>query len=591
MDQETKSCQNCKQNFVIETEDFDFYKKIDVPAPTFCPECRMIRRMTWRNERGLHKNKCQATGKDVISMFSPESKTIVYERDYWWSDNWDQLSSGRDYDFSKPFFEQYRDLFYSAPLPNIANSNCIRSDYSNELADCKDCYLTYASFNNENLSYSRGGVQSRDSFDLDTVLKGEQCYNDILCGGIYKVNFSYDSDDSMNSDFLQACKNMKNSLGCINLNNKSYSIFNKQYTKEEYENERKNYDFGSYKALEYFKKEFQEFILKYPRRYAFVVQSQDTTGDNVIGAKNCKNVFDAFDNIENCKFAAHTITIKDSYDGYGFGVNSELLYEGVDSGINGSRYKFTAFTHSCHNVEYTYGCHNSSYLFGCVGLRSKQYCILNKQYTKEEYEELLPKIKKHMQEMPYIDSKGRVYFYGEFFPSDISPFSYNETIAQEFFPINQEKANEMGYSWTNMARQNYEVTKRTEDLPDHIKDVPDSILKDIIECVHKGDCNDQCTKAFRVIEKELQFYRKNNFALPRLCPNCRHAERMKKRTQLKLWDRKCDCNGTESKDGVYKNTVGHFHKDSACPTEFKTAYSPEKPEMLYCQQCYNTEVI
>ncbi len=591
MNSETKICQNCKMDFVIEPEDFLFYEKIQVPAPTFCPECRQVRRMNWRNERGLHKNKCQATGKDVISMFSSESNVVVYERDYWWSDQWDQLASGKDYDFSKPFFQQYQELFHAAPLPHVANSNAIRSEYGNHLTDVKDCYLSYACLNAENLAYSRGGIDSKDSIDLDTVLKSEKCYDDILCAGLYGVNFSYDSDDSMNSDFLQACKNMKNSLGCINLNNKSYHIFNQPYTKEEYEKERAKYDFGSYKALENFKKEFQNFILKYPRRYAFVVQSQDSYGDNIMGAKNCKHCFDAFDGLENCKFATMATSLKDSYDGYGFGVTSELLYEGVDSGLNASKYKFTVFTHNSHNVEYTYICHNSSYLFGCVGLTSKQYCILNKQYTKEEYEELVPKIKKHMEEMPYVDSHGRVYKYGEFFPAEIAPFFYNETIAQEFFPIDKQKADEMGYRWNTVAKQDYGITKKTEELPDHINDVPETFTKEIIECTHQGNCNDQCTKAFRVIEKELQFYKKMNIALPRLCPNCRHAERMKKRTQLKLWDRHCECQGVSSKGGVYANTAQHFHGANACPNEFKTAYAPEKPEMLYCQACYNSEVI
>ncbi len=32
---EVKTCQNCKQNFTIESEDFVFYEKIDVPPPTF----------------------------------------------------------------------------------------------------------------------------------------------------------------------------------------------------------------------------------------------------------------------------------------------------------------------------------------------------------------------------------------------------------------------------------------------------------------------------------------------------------------------------------------------------------------------------
>ena len=39
MQSETKTCQNCKQDFIIESEDFNFYEKIKVPAPTLCPEC------------------------------------------------------------------------------------------------------------------------------------------------------------------------------------------------------------------------------------------------------------------------------------------------------------------------------------------------------------------------------------------------------------------------------------------------------------------------------------------------------------------------------------------------------------------------
>ncbi len=589
---ETRNCQNCKRDFAIEPEDFAFYEKMKVPPPTFCPECRMVRRMNWRNERSLYKNTCAATGKDIISMFSPEMNVVVYDRDYWWSDKWDQLASGRDYDFSKPFFQQFKELFHVAPLPNLANSNCVRSKYGNHNLDCKDCYLIYASLNNENISYSRGGVHCKDSFDIDTVMKSEQCYNDILCGGMYKVNFSYDSDDSMDSDFLQACKNMKHSLGCINLQNKSYNIFNQQYTKEEYEKERAKYDFGSYKVLSDFREKFAEFIRQYPRRYGFVYKSLNTFGDNVLNAKNVYMGFDIFGGAEDSKYIVHIVPVlKNTYDAYGAGANLSDSYDIVDSGADATRLLFTVFTHSSHDLEYTYACHNSSYLFSCVGLQSKQYCILNKQYTKEEYKALLPKIKKQMAEMPYVDSHGKTYGYGEFFPVEISPFFYNETIAQEFYPISEAQASEKGYRWFNLKKQDYKITKKTDDIPDHIKDVSDAILQEVIECAHQGSCNDQCTKAFRIIEKELQFYKKMNFALPRLCPNCRHAERMKKRTQLKLGSRKCDCGGEQSKNGIYKNTVDHFHEGNVCPNEFQTAYSPQKPEMLYCQQCYNAEVI
>jgi DNA-directed RNA polymerase subunit RPC12/RpoP len=69
MPPETKICQNCKNDFIIEPDDFLFYEKIKVPPPTFCPECRMVRRMIWRNCRSLFKRECGSCGKSIISMY------------------------------------------------------------------------------------------------------------------------------------------------------------------------------------------------------------------------------------------------------------------------------------------------------------------------------------------------------------------------------------------------------------------------------------------------------------------------------------------------------------------------------------------
>src|SRR3989338_2462458 len=105
---ETRKCQNCHREFDIQPEDFIFYEKISVPPPTFCPECRMIRRFMFRNENALYKRKCDATGKEIISMFAPENPFKVYEHSYWWSDNWDPRDYGKEYDFSKLFFPMIR---------------------------------------------------------------------------------------------------------------------------------------------------------------------------------------------------------------------------------------------------------------------------------------------------------------------------------------------------------------------------------------------------------------------------------------------------------------------------------------------------
>jgi hypothetical protein len=161
-----KTCQNCKVDFVIDAEDFVFYEKLKVPPPTFCSQCRLQRRLTWRNERTLYRATCAATGKNILTMFSPESGVTAYEHDYWWSDQWDQLASGRDYDFSRPFFIQFQELMRAAPLPNLANTNVVRTDYGNHNYNAKDCYLIFAADDNENVFYSSGPAHCKDSMAM-----------------------------------------------------------------------------------------------------------------------------------------------------------------------------------------------------------------------------------------------------------------------------------------------------------------------------------------------------------------------------------------------------------------------------------------
>ena len=64
MQQEVRQCQNCKEDFLIESEDFEFYENMQVPAPTFCPQCRLERRMIAYNAKSLYKRKCDKCNKD-----------------------------------------------------------------------------------------------------------------------------------------------------------------------------------------------------------------------------------------------------------------------------------------------------------------------------------------------------------------------------------------------------------------------------------------------------------------------------------------------------------------------------------------------
>ncbi len=588
---ETKNCQNCKKDFVIEPDDFSFYEKIKVPAPTFCPECRLQRRMMRRNERILYSRLCSGSNKKIISYYDENVSFPVYSREYWFSDSWDGIDYGRDYDFSKTFFEQFMDLTRVTPRPNLWQVNVINSDYSNYIVDSKNCYLCFTALgNNEDCKYSSYLTGSINCLDCDHITKCERCYQCFNCDTCYNTQYSIDSATCRDSYFLADCSNCSDCFGCVGLRDRQYYIWNEQYTKEEYQKEISTLKMSSRQNVSYLKDKLNKLWLKFPRRYMHGKKNQDVTGDYALNSANCENSF-FINNCEDSKNLFFTMGLRTSMDVTVSPLNNELLYECHAVPKQNQNIKFSDLcSNGSMNVEYSSNCDSCSNIFGCIGLRKKEYCILNKEYIKEEYEDLVPKIKKHMDEMPYMDKGGRIYKYGEFFPGEASPFAYNESIAQEHFPLTKQEAEKRGFSWKELKEKNYNITISPLNLPEDIVQINNDITSEVIGCMNEGEGNHNCTTAFRILPDELQFYRLMKLPLPIFCPNCRHQERLKYRNALNLWHRKCDCAGASSSNSVYKNTGIHIHGNEKCENIFETSFSPDQPEIVYCEKCYQQEV-
>ena len=581
MNPETKVCQNCKNSFIIELDDFSFYKKIDVPPPTFCPECRSIRRLARRNERTFHHRTCEKCNKQIIAVFAQDSGIHVYCSPCWWSDNWDAIDYGIDFNPKENTLLQLESLYHEVPIMNLYGlyNTWINTEYANMAGWQKNSYMvTYADYG-ENLIYGSFVNHSKDSVDNLMGKKLELCYETINCNQCYRTFFSTDCESCTDVWFSKNCIGCTDCFGCVNLKSKKYNIFNEPYSKEEYEEKMKELHPSSFGKIEFAKQKAQELWKKYPQKYIHGLRAVDSTGDYIFDTKNAKSCFIGF-NIEDSKFCSFiTGKMTDSYDHNSFGESSSFLYETLQSGDQNTNIKMSHWViTNCQNVEYSMFCIGSQNLFCCVGLKKKQYCIFNKQYTKEEYFKLREQIINQMNEMPYIDKQGLIYKYGEFFPIETCPFAYNETNAQEFFPLTKEEALAKGYSWRDNEKRNYESTILTEDLPETISETSESIINEIITCEHKGECNQQCTGAFKIIPGELAFYKRMNIPLPHLCPNCRHSERIKYRNPMKLWRRQCEC-----------NQLGHSHEEK-CQNEFETSYSPDRAEIVYCEKCYQQEV-
>ncbi len=397
---QTKNCKNCEKKFEITEEDQVFYNKIFVPAPTFCPDCRLQRRLAFRNERILYKRDCDLCGKSMVTIYYKDAPFPVYCTKCWYGNKWDGVEYGHDYDFNKQFFEQWNDLMNKVPKINLMNVNSVNSDYCNMCKDNKNCYLSFGGDGNEEVLYSTYAMNCKNAIDVYIDIKSEFSYNVLDSNNCFKLNFSQNCEFCIESYFLLDCRNCQNCFGCIGLRNKSYNIFNKQYSKEEYFEKIKEFDLGSFSSLKKAKQDFEKQKLKYPHKFANINHSKDIIGNNVTYSNNCKNCFDVNKGAENCKFLFNCgwdgKYIKDSYDMSPSGWNVELYYEGTSIGFNINKVFCSNIIWTGMDIIYSYYCESSSNLFGCVGLKNKQYCILNKQYSKKEYEELAPKIIEHM---------------------------------------------------------------------------------------------------------------------------------------------------------------------------------------------------
>jgi hypothetical protein len=591
---ETKTCRHCSADFSITAQDLEFYTvispvfsgvKSQIPTPTLCPDCRQQRRLSFRNERNLYRRNCDATGKSIISVFSPDKPFKVYHQDFWWSDAWNPLDYGRDFDFNRPFFEQLAELMKEVPRVAIINKNSENSDYTHISAFNKDCYLLVESSNNESCLCGYWLQQTKESADCSFLNACERCYSTMDSDHCFELLFSQNCENCSRSVLLDDCVNCTDCIACVGLVNQKYAILNEVCTKERYEEVKKSLfqDAGAFKAM---KARYEALLKTTPRKYAHILNSSNCVGDYVKNAENARNCYEIHD-AKDTAYAVHVwFDSHDCFDVDTVGYRSSFIYESINTAIDSTGNVFCNRCWTISQSALSNECDNSSHIFGCIGLRNKEYCILNKQYTKEEYEALVPKIIEHMR------GTGE---WGEFFPSSISPFGYNETVAQEYYPLTREEILGVGsearsgsserrppqasgrglaeqgsfrtgptFAWSDYEPPFPKVEKTipAAKLPERIEDVPDDILNWAIEC-------EVTKKPFRIIKQELEFYRKHHLPIPKRHPDQRHLDRMALRNPRKLFERTCD----------------------KCGTDMVTTYAPDRSETIYCEKCYAKEVL
>lgn len=547
----SESCLGCGLPFEILRWESDFLGRHSLPLPAECPECRCRQRMAQINIINLFKRQCDATGKSIISNYPPESPHKIFEQGYWYSDEHDGKRYGRDFDFSRPFFEQYHELLLEVPRSSLVTGylDDINSAYTNYAAFDKNCYFLFTSGGSEDSMYCFGLNESKDAVDCFQCYNMELCYESLDCVNCYQTAFAKNCENCTDCYLVESCIGCSNCIMCCNLVRKEYHILNKPVSKEEFEKVRA--ELTSRSRLKELLAQFDDFVQQFPVKSMHGSFNEDVTGDYVVSSTNAYNVFDS-GYIEDGLYCNRAfLKCKDFLDCEGCG-DAEIVSYSVNSGMTSYNLKFCVQCHSdVSNLTYCDMCVSGcTDLFGCIGLKRSKHCILNKQFSKDDYTKQVDKIVAHMKETGE---------WGRFFPLAIATVPYNLSLAQLYYPKSKEEVISGSLVWHDKVSS---LPAQVAQPPDDISQVSDGL------CSHTLQCQG-CGSGYRLQQKELSFYRRFGVPAPDHCFFCRNLRRLNSRAKRCLYDRECDL----------------------CSVGLRSVFPSDFARKVLCGRCFAEELI
>lgn len=544
-----RQCKLTGREFIISELEQKLREKFGVSLPDIHPYERMRHLMQFRNVYTLYTDVCDLCGKNTLSVWGEHPKFPIYCKECWFSDKWKPVEM--DVDVDKPFFDQFQKLLDISPhLARIVADPMVNSDYCNHVSSIKNCYMCFNASNVEDCYYNYGSKGNKSCFDAIMSNDGELLYDSMNCHQSYQVFWSEFALNCTDCYFLYDCMGCSNCTLSTGLRHKEYVFENVQLTKEQYEEKVKELQSGSYEKIEAYKQRFVELKNNYLKKFRIGVHNEDVSGNFIFRSKN---VIDSFDD-DSCEDSVNMFNVrigKDSLDIVAFGLEFEQCYSCATAGLKSMNMKYCWNSYeNCTNLEYCALVISSSDCFGCVCARKKEYAILNKQYSKEEYEAKVKILKAKMTE------RGE---YGQMYRKDMVPFAYNESIAGSAMPLSKQEVEARGYRW---------VEKKIPTVPQNklytpVDDIHDISWKDI---EGKVLICEKSKRPFKVLKQEFDFYKAHHIPLPRLHPEVRIFTRYPSDMMFNLHEAQCN----------------------NCETTVQT--SMPKEEKILCEKCYQNAV-
>lgn len=279
-------------------------------------------------------------------------------------------------------------LIKTTPKLCLPMQECENSAYNSFLYRSKDCYLCFASSYLESCMYMETTSYNKDCFDSAYINHCELCYECLDCNNCYNCNFCRDCKQCTDCTYCFDCQGCSNCFGCVGLRKKEYHIFNTRCSKEEYAEKLAE---AKKMPIAELGKKMHELRANFPHPPMHSISSENVFGDYIQNSKNCYMCFHT-ENAQDCGYLYdEMVDIKDCFDCTHI-QNCELCYN-LGSASECYNVDCSWWTTNSRDLMYCFCVQASHDCFGCVYLQRHGYCILNKQYSKEEYFKKMAEIK------------------------------------------------------------------------------------------------------------------------------------------------------------------------------------------------------
>ncbi|MFH1405436.1 MAG: hypothetical protein ABIH21_05095 [Patescibacteria group bacterium] len=492
-------CELTGEKWQMTDEEIEVFRQLGVPPPNISPKTMVKWLAGFGTGVAIWKNKDVRTGKDIYSYIHPDHFIKVMDDKEWMNE---EFLMNDELNIQAPFFPQLESHLRQIPLGALLDEGSSPNSFGVELIKSENCYMTFFAYKCRKMLNTINGVMSEDCYDVTNTYDSKESALSNLSYRLFRCRYVNACHDCMSSSFLFDCRNCEYCFGATNKRNKSYLFFNQQCSKEEWEKKVGEIDLGCRDVFEEYEKKFIQLMEQeavWPENFS--VHAPGSIGDYLVDCVNCKHGFSENDS-RNCFWDF----MGDRNEGNYAVTWSDDTHQSFNcNGILHSQ-KMICSHFSWYNnaLEYCFFCFNCEYCFGCIGLKRKQYCIFNKQYSEDEYWLRVDEIKCAMLKRKE---------YGQFFPAKFSPISFPYSVGDFYIEYTKDELDKFEVSHFDamvgsIVQQSHDMLT-PEQLPICVQDpkADDIVGKPVFDKTLK--------RLFTITKQELDFLRKIKLPLPK----------------------------------------------------------------------------